>query len=82
MTKILKVRPAEIPPTKSAISFRLPDTTIARFKMYLRAYGALYGMDPDKDFITNEIFMDFFNSDKQFLAYLKENPVELVTCKE
>ena len=50
--------------------------------MYLRAYGALYGIDPDKDFITNEIFTSFFNSDKEFMAYMKENPVELAGAKD
>jgi len=82
MAKTLKVRPADIPPHKSAISFKLPDATIAQLRMYLRAYGALYGIDPDKDFITNEIFTSFFNSDKEFMAYMKENPVELAGAKD
>lgn len=75
MKKMLKVRPAEIPPKKSAISFKLPDPTIALFRTYLRAYSATYGMEPDKDFITNQIFMNFFESDKEFMLFVKENNI-------
>jgi hypothetical protein len=73
--KGLKVKPEEIPPKKSAISFRLPQPTIALFRAYLRAYAAMYGIEPDKDFITNEIFMSFFNSDKEFMLFVKENSI-------
>lgn len=75
MKRTLKVRPAEIPPKKSSISFKLPDPTIALLRAYLRAYATMYGIEPDKDFITNQIFLNFFSSDKEFLAFVKENNV-------
>ena len=75
MKKMLKVRPADIPPKKSTISFKLPDPTIALLRAYLRAYAATYGIEPDKDFITNEIFTSFFGSDKEFMAFVKENDI-------
>jgi hypothetical protein len=77
MKKMLKVRPAEIPPKKSVISFKLPDPTIALLRTYLRAYAAMYGIEPDKDFITNEIFLNFFNSDKEFMIFVKQNNIEV-----
>lgn len=67
MTKMLKVRPEDIPPKKAVISFKLPEPTIALLRAYLRAYAATYGIEPDRDFITNEIFTSFFNSDKEFI---------------
>jgi hypothetical protein len=73
MKKMLKVRPAQIPPKKSPISLRLPVPTIMLLKLYLKAYATLYGMEPDQDFITNEILLNFFNSDKEFMVYVKEN---------
>ena len=73
MKKMLKVRPAEVPAKKAPVSFRLPVPTIALLKMYLKAYAVLYNMEPDQDFIANEILLNFFNSDKGFMAYVKEN---------
>lgn len=75
MKKMLKVRAEEIPPKKSAISFKLPDPTIALLRTYLRAYAATYGIEPDRDFVTNEIFLSFFNSDKEFMLFVKENNI-------
>lgn len=77
MKKMLKVRPAEIPPKMSSISFRLPEPTIVLIRAYLRAYAAMYGIEPDKDFITNQIFMNFFSSDKEFMLFVKENNITL-----
>ena len=77
MKRVLKVRAEEIPPKKSAISFKLPDPTIALLRTYLRAYAATYGIEPDKDFITNEILLNFFNSDKEFMVFVKENNIAL-----
>jgi hypothetical protein len=77
MKKMLKVRAEDIPPKKSAISFKLPDPTIALLRSYLRAYAATYGIEPDKDFITNEIFLNFFSSDKEFMIFMKENNISL-----
>ena len=71
--KVLKVRPAEIPPKKSAISFKLPEPTISILRIYMRAYGAIYGIEPDRDFIIDQILLNFFNSDREFMAYVKEN---------
>jgi hypothetical protein len=82
MKRVLKVRAEEIPPKKSAISFKLPDPTIALLRTYLRAYAATYGIEPDKDFITNEIFLNFFNSDKEFMIFVKENNLALETPPE
>lgn len=69
----LKIKPAAPPPDRKKRSFRLPEPTTVLFDTYLMAYEQIYGEKPNPDFVANEILMEFFTSDRQFLNFLKEN---------
>ncbi len=69
----LKIQPAPVPPEKQKISFQLPKPTLAIFGEYLAAYAEIYGSKADPDFIANEIFVNFFNSDKEFLLFSRNS---------
>jgi hypothetical protein len=65
----LKIKPLPIPPDKKKISFRLPEPTLSEFEAYLAAYQDIYGVEPDRDFVADQIFTAFFESDRAFAAY-------------
>lgn len=73
-TNTLKVHPFVPPPDKKRISFRLPVPTLDAFDSYLAAYAEIYGVKPDPDFIADQIFTSFFESDRAFAAYLRKGP--------
>lgn len=65
----LKIRPLLPPPEKQKITFKLPVPTLESFQAYQALYKETYGIDPDPDFIADQIFMSFFESDKTFAAH-------------
>ena len=65
----LKIKPLPIPPDKKKVSFRLPEPTLSEFEAYLAAYQEIYGVEPDRDFVADQIFTAFFESDRAFAAY-------------
>lgn len=67
----LRIKPYIPPPNKRKISFRLPEPTLAAFEAYLTAYREIYGEEPNPDFVADQIFTAFFESDRTFLAYRK-----------
>jgi hypothetical protein len=69
--KALRVKPLLPPPDKQKIIFKLPTPTVAAFHSYLAAYAEIYGVDADPDFVADQIFIAFFESDKAFAAYLE-----------
>lgn len=71
----LKIRPLLPPPEKQKITFRLPVPTLETFQAYLTLYTEIYGIDADPDFIADQIFTSFFESDKTFVAYLQKSQV-------
>ena len=70
----LRIRPLPPPPEKQKISFKLPVPTLTTFSTYLVAYEEIYGVKPDPDFVAEQIFNSFFESDRAFAAYLKKGP--------
>ena len=82
-TKQLRVKPFLPPPEKQKISFRLPAPTVSTFNSYLEAYAEIYGVSADPDFVAEQIFTTFFESDRAFAAYLKKGaePEEAETQK-
>jgi hypothetical protein len=68
---MLKIKPAEVPPEKAKISFKLPQPTIDTLEAYLAAFKAVYGVEPDRDFVIDQILVGFFASDKEFAAFVK-----------
>jgi len=68
---MLKIRPAEVPPEKAKISFRLPRPTIDTLESYLSAFQKTYGVEPDRDFVVDQILTGFFASDKEFVLFRK-----------
>lgn len=73
----LRVRPPASPPGKQKLSFKIPLPTVEAFNLYLAAYAELYGEDADPDFVVNQIFTTFFESDKAFVAYQRRTHAEL-----
>ena len=71
MESTLKIRPAEAPPSKARVSFRLPEPTIATLDVYLEAFQKIYGSKPDRDLVVDEILTGFFTSDREFLNYVR-----------
>ena len=71
----LRIRPLLPPPEKRKISFRLPLPTVDTFQSYLAAYAETYGVDPDPDFVADQIFTTFFDSDRAFAAYLQKTGI-------
>lgn len=71
-TEALRVRPLVPPPDKKKITFRLPVPTLDAFESYLAAYAEIYGADPDPDFIADQIFTAFFESDRTFKRKMSE----------
>lgn len=72
MKKKPEVKPKMEPPKKSSISLHLPESTVTLLKWYLKIHGHMYGIEPDQDSITNGIFLSFFYSDREFMAYVME----------
>jgi hypothetical protein len=68
---MLKIKPAEVPPEKAKISFKLPQPTIETLAAYLAAFKKIYGVEPDRDFVVDQILTSFFASDKEFAAFVK-----------
>ena len=68
----LRIRPLPPPPEKQRITFRLPVPTLTTFNTYLAAYEEIYGVKPDPDFVAEQIFTAFFESDRAFAMYLKK----------
>jgi len=73
----LRIKPFIPPPEKKKISFRLPEPTLAAFEAYLAAYQEIYGVEPDPDFVADQIFTAFFESDRAFAAYRKSQEAVL-----
>ncbi|MBT1077221.1 DUF2274 domain-containing protein [Geobacter grbiciae] len=71
----LKIKPIPEEPEPIKTTFKLKPETLRKLHAYLQAYEAAYGKKADSDYIVNEILEGFFASDKEFLAYLKENPL-------
>ena len=71
----LRIKPIPEEPEPIKTSFKLKPETLRKLRAYLQAYEAAYGKKADSDYIVNEILEGFFVSDKEFLAYLKENPL-------
>ena len=71
MDSTLKIKPAEVPPKKASISFKLPEPTLVTLDAYLLAYEKAYGVKADPNFIVNEILVGFFASDREFLSFVK-----------
>ena len=69
--KPLRIKPLIPPPEKEKISFRLPVPTLQTFRTYLKAYAETYGVAADPDFVAEQIFTAFFESDRAFADYLK-----------
>jgi len=68
---MLKIRPAVVPPEKAKISFRLPRPTIETLESYLIAFQETYGVEPDRDFVVDQILIGFFASDREFADFRK-----------
>jgi hypothetical protein len=68
---MLKIRPAEVPPQKAKISFKLPQPTIETLESYLSVFQKTYGVEPDRDFVVNQILTAFFASDREFTVFRK-----------
>lgn len=68
----LRVKPLPPPPERQKISFRLPVPVLTTFQTYLAAYKEIYGEDPSPDFVAEQIFSSFFESDRAFAAYVKQ----------
>lgn len=68
----LRIKPLHPPPELQKISFRLPAPTVTELESYLAAYTAIYGVEPDRNFIADQTFTSFFESDKAFAAYRKK----------
>lgn len=68
----LRIKPLPPPPELQKISFRLPAPTVTELDTYLAAYAAIYGVEPDRNFVADQIFTCFFESDKAFAAYRKK----------
>lgn len=68
----LRVKPLPPPPERQKISFRLPVPVLTTFQTYLAAYKEIYGEDPSPDFVAEQIFSSFFESDRAFAAYIKQ----------
>ena len=66
----LKIKPAKTE-TTSKVTFKLPESTVELLNKYREACKAEYGTEPNLDYIANEIFMSFFNSDKKFQQFIK-----------
>jgi len=83
MESRLRIRPLPPPPEKQRITFKLPVPTLSTFNTYLAAYEEIYGVKPDQDFVAEQIFNAFFESDRAFAAYLKKGsePEESVAKK-
>lgn len=72
MENRLRVKPQPQPTEKQKISFRLPVPLLTTFQSYLAAYKEIYGEDPSPDFVVEQIFSSFFESDRAFAAYIKQ----------
>jgi hypothetical protein len=72
METTLRVKPQPQPPEKQKISFRLPVPVLTTFQSYLAAYKDIYGEEPSPDFVAEQIFSSFFESDRAFAAYIKQ----------
>lgn len=70
----LKIKPIPEEPEPIKTTFKLKPETLRKLHAYLQAYETAYGKKGDSDYIVNEILEGFFASDREFLAYLKENP--------
>lgn len=68
----LRVKPLPPPPERRKISFRLPAPVLATFDAYLSVYREMYGEEPNPDFVAEQIFSNFFESDRAFAAYIKK----------
>jgi hypothetical protein len=82
---MLKIRPAEVPPQKAKISFKLPQPTIDTLESYLSVFQKTYGVEPDRDFVVNQILTAFFASDREFTVSMKngnEAPAKKKTGNE
>lgn len=71
----LRIKPIPEEPEPIKTTFKLKPEALRKLHAYLQAYEAHYGKKADADYIVNEILEGFFSSDKEFLAYLKENPL-------
>ena len=68
----LRIKPLPPPPELRKVSFRLPSPTFSKLDTYLDAYTAIYGVEPDRNCIANEILTTFFDSDKLLAAYRRK----------
>lgn len=79
----LRIKPIPEEPEPIKTAFKLKPEALRKLHAYLQAYESHYGKKADADYIVNEILEGFFSSDKEFLAYLKENPLpEFTTSKK
>uniref|UniRef100_C6DZ82 DUF2274 domain-containing protein n=1 Tax=Geobacter sp. (strain M21) TaxID=443144 RepID=C6DZ82_GEOSM len=68
----LRIKPIPPPPEKQKISFRLTVPTIENLNTYLAAYVEAYGVEANLDFVAEQIFTSFFESDRAFVAYRRK----------
>lgn len=80
----LRIKPLPPPPERQKITFKLPVPVLTTFQTYLAAYKDIYGEDPSPDFVAEQIFSSFFESDRAFIAYVKKEkePGEAKAKKE
>ena len=72
----LKIRPLLPPPEKQKITFKLPVPTVEGFQAYQALYEEIYGVEANPDFIADQIFTSFFESDKTFVTFLQKTQVK------
>lgn len=80
----LRVKPLPPPLERQKISFRLPVPILTTFQTYLAVYKEIYGEEANPDFVVEQIFSSFFESDRAFAAYVKKGsePKEAKPKKE
>lgn len=72
---MLKISPAVELPEPIKKTFKIQPKTLLKLEAYFKLYELNYDKKADPDYVVNEIFDSFFNSDKKFVAFLKENPL-------